>query len=107
MSKDIDYIRTWLSRRDLLEQLAEEAAEVSQAALKVIRAEGYSDNCTPVQPIKAAMDLNEEIHDLVNVLHILGMETQLKTDDYKLKRWAMRLKDKEEFIRRMAENDVD
>ena len=36
--KYIKYIRKNLSEREILEQLAEEASELSQAALKAIRA---------------------------------------------------------------------
>ena len=38
------YVLQHLDRRTLLEQLAEEAAELSQAALKAIRAEELSNN---------------------------------------------------------------
>lgn len=41
------YVLQHLDRRTLLEQLAEEAAELSQAALKAIRAEELSNNPTP------------------------------------------------------------
>ena len=42
-----DYILDKLDERTLLEQLAEEASELSQAALKLIRAKGLSENITP------------------------------------------------------------
>lgn len=44
---DKRYVLEHIDRRTLLEQLAEEAAELSQAALKLIRAEKLSDNPTP------------------------------------------------------------
>ena len=43
-----EYILSVLSERELLEQLTEEAAEMQQAAMKLIRAEGLSNNTTPV-----------------------------------------------------------
>lgn len=48
LDKYAEYIRSKLDRRTLLEQLAEEASELSQSALKVIRADGMSNNYTPV-----------------------------------------------------------
>lgn len=44
--EDKRYVLEHIDRRTLLEQLAEEAAELSQAALKLIRAEGLSNNPT-------------------------------------------------------------
>ena len=46
---DKRYVLEHTDRRTLLEQLAEEAAELSQAALRLIRAEKLSDNPTPQQ----------------------------------------------------------
>ena len=43
-----DFIKHKLDMRTLLEQLAEEASELSQASLKLIRAKGLSNNSTPI-----------------------------------------------------------
>ncbi len=45
---DKNYILSVLDTRTLLEQLAEEASELAQAALKFIRAAEYSNNPTPI-----------------------------------------------------------
>ena len=45
-AKNRSYVLKNTDRRTLLEQLAEEASELSQAALKLIRAEKLSDNPT-------------------------------------------------------------
>lgn len=60
---DIEYIASRLSREDILCQLAEEAAELSQAALKLRRAI-TGTNPTPVSKSKATDDLFEELADV-------------------------------------------
>ena len=55
-----------LPDRELLEQLAEESAELSQAALKCIRAQGFSQNPTPVSCEDAMKNLQEEINDVLD-----------------------------------------
>ena len=84
------YISSKLNYRTLLEQLAEEASELSQASLKVIRAYNLSDNYTPVSPLEAKANLREELEDVLVVSELLGLT---KTDWYseKLERWAKRL----------------
>lgn len=78
--------------RDLLEQLAEESAELSQAALKCIRAYGISQNPTPITEDKALSSLKEEVDDVLIVLVILGLADQSAVHDWrKLVRWAKRL----------------
>lgn len=52
-----DYIFNKLDERTLLEQLAEEASELSQAALKLIRAKGLNNNNTPVGEQEAMLSL--------------------------------------------------
>lgn len=92
-----EYIKSRLSNRALLEQLAEEAAEVSQAALKLIRAMPNSDNPTPVTFNEACEDLSNELIDVVIVADILGLTLSteaIKDDHPKLVRWAERLRPK-------------
>lgn len=55
--KYIKYIRKNLSEREILEQLAEEASELSQAALKAIRALKLSSNPTPLSCLEASDNL--------------------------------------------------
>lgn len=49
--------------RTLLEQLAEEAAELAQAAIKAIRAQGLNESPTPVGADEAFADLQSEFLD--------------------------------------------
>lgn len=60
---DMEYIASKLSQEDILCQLAEEAAELSQAALKLRRAI-TGTNPTPVSKSKATDDLFEELADV-------------------------------------------
>ena len=81
-----------LPYRDLLEQLAEESAELSQAALKLIRASGMSQNPTPISEDEALASLKEEANDVLIVLEILGFCDQRAVRDWhKLVRWAKRI----------------
>ena len=54
-----------LPRRDRLEALAEEANELSQAALKLIRAEKLNQNPTPKTEYEAKTSLLEEFYDVL------------------------------------------
>ncbi len=86
-------VRYKLSDRELLEALAEECTEAAQAALKLIRAKGYSNNVTPVSPTVANASLKEELIDVCMValsLGILPTEQQIK-ECPKWQRWLNRL----------------
>ena len=84
-----EYVLNVLSERELLEQIAEEAAELSQAALKLIRAEGLSNNTTPVTAGQARTNLQEEFSDILMVAELLELiDCQ---NDKKWQRWAKRL----------------
>lgn len=88
-----------LPYRDLLEQLAEESAELSQAALKLIRASRMSQNPTPISKDEALASLKEEANDVLMVLEILGFVDQRAVRDWrKLVRWAERLQEAEEVM---------
>ena len=96
MNKYAEYVKEKLTERELLEQLAEEAAELSQAALKLIRARGYSNNVTPLREWDAAANLFEEVQDVAAVIYLLddyGLNSAVDgVDDYwKWGRWAGRL----------------
>lgn len=97
MNKYQKYILNVLTERELLEQLAEEAAELSQAALKLIRAGGMSNNATPITEQKAIDNLKEELHDVLAVTSLLELVEYNDNENPKWKRWAERLgmKDKE------------
>ena len=85
-----------LPERDLLEQLAEESAELGQAALKLIRARGMSQNPTPISEDEALASLKEETNDVLIILVILGLADQSAVHDWrKLVRWAERIQEAE------------
>ena len=85
-------VQETLTERDLLEQLAEEAAELSKAALKLIRASGMNKNLTPVSREQAAEAVFEELNDVLIVAEALGIFLgDHKMDSYKWQRWAERV----------------
>lgn len=88
------YVLQQLDRRTLLEQLAEEAAELSQAALKAIRAEELSNNPTPTNASIAREQLNEEANDVVMLLEPLGIQNSEIHVKFKWSRWANRISEK-------------
>ena len=88
---DKSYILSVLDERTLLEQLAEEASELAQAALKLIRAAEYSNNPTPITLQEAQVSLDEELHDVLAVASLLGIIEYDDDENPKWKRWAERL----------------
>lgn len=85
-----------LPRRELFEALAEESAELTQAALKMIRACEEVENKTPVTKYEALDNLLEEIADVELVLDCIGIgyfhKHQIeKIKAEKLNRWCKRL----------------
>ena len=107
---DIEYIASKLSREDILCQLAEEANELSQAALKLRRVI-TGTNLTPVSENDVKHTLNEEIVDVAVAVEawfrsvIIGID-EIGTDDIKsalgtfadvkIARWAERLREQED-----------
>ena len=90
------YVQRNLPLRDKLEQVAEEASELAQAALKLIRAGGWSANATPTGEKTASDNFHEEVRDLMCVLRVTLSESKWQDitaiDDYaKFERWAKRL----------------
>ena len=79
-----------LSERALLEQLAEECAELSQAALKMIRARG-NGNSTPVDADHAYEAMREEAGDVVLLLELLRVNPLTSSMDAKMTRWSNRI----------------
>lgn len=76
---------------DLYNELAEEASELSQAALKMVRV-GNPTNPTPTSLNEAYVKLIEEFTDVLNVgARVLGLEPDWLVGDYKLYRWTKRL----------------
>lgn len=87
----LEGIREYLSREEILTALAEEAAELSQAALKLRRALTHT-NVTPVSIQDCEASLIEEIQDVNNCIRALGYESVGINED-KIKRWITRLED--------------
>lgn len=87
-------IKQHLPQDELLAQLAEECAELSQAALKLRRAL-TSINPTPVAADEARRNLVEEAADVYNVLGLL-LDAEDNAEIYsiirrKKERWLKRL----------------
>lgn len=94
--KWIEYIRENVLERELLEQLAEESAELTQAALKLIRAKGLSNNPTPKEAEQLKRELMEEFADvsiIVFVLFSFMVTPPFIYENNKIKRWVKRLKE--------------
>ena len=97
---DLEYIAETLSEEDILCQLAEEAAELAQAALKLRRAIAGT-NPTPASEDEALHNLYEEIIDVSLAEkvyfeknkreHLLGASGLISNG--KAYRWAQRIKE--------------
>ena len=100
MTADRKLIFDNLGREEILCQLAEECAELTQAALKLRRV--YTGkNPTPVTNEQAVSRLIEEIADVRICVEMLFLtpteeETVNKTIEQKVKRWVQRIKNEKE-----------
>lgn len=74
----------------LYEQLAEEASELAQAALKASRIL-RGNNPTPVKPAEARDNLIEEYTDVCLVAKLLGLNTDEVQSVRKKQRWVNRI----------------
>ena len=99
MDEKLKYIADSLGTREMLCQLAEEAAELSQAALKLRRAID-GKNPTPKSKDVCWLNLKEEIADVEICLFLISYivddikeysNTVAKFTDEKLNRWYERL----------------
>lgn len=93
----IDIIRAALPEDELLAQLAEEAAELAHAALKLRRVLN-GKNPTPVTPMQAEANLIEELADVKLCAEVLNRGTRITSqldgiEESKLGRWAKRLEE--------------
>lgn len=84
-----------ISEAALLEQLAEECAELTQASLKLSRII-RKENPTPVTEQDAYQNFVEEVGDVRLLLKIMdssydGIDTK-DLEQYKLQRWKKRIK---------------
>lgn len=101
MESTSDYIKRTTPRHEILAQLAEECAELGQAALKLRRTLNPDASPTTVSEDDAEQSFREEIAD---VLLCIGIATdddvQVKTTldiantmRYKQERWAKRIRE--------------
>jgi multidrug resistance efflux pump len=74
----------------LYEQMAEEAAELAKASLKMARVI-RSENPTPVTQREAMAQMVEELSDLMVVCDVAEVAPDEQIKEYKLKRWAERI----------------
>ena len=88
------YIKDQLSQEELLAQLAEEASELTHAALKLRRALDGT-NPTPVDFPTAYSAIREEVADVALLVRLLGLDIEpvelVGIMDCKLLRWQRRL----------------
>lgn len=89
----LEKITTQTSELDLLVALAEEAAELNQAALKLARARKYINHPTPVNQDQAFNNLLEEYTDVQLCAKALGLTLDEDLLSTKAKRWAHRLEE--------------
>lgn len=93
--KFAETIKEKISKADLYGQLAEEASELAQAACKMERIL-RGTNPTPKTEQQGVEDLIEEYTDLRLVVDLLDdIRVDELTFNYKLYRWASRLKEME------------
>lgn len=91
----LNHIKSHVSKKELLAQLAEEAIETAHAALKYRRTLD-DENPTPVSSNEAFKNLIEEIDDVALLLETLALKWRVEFNsssrEKKLKRWVERLK---------------
>lgn len=85
-----EFIRSRLGTPALLEQMAEEASELSQACLKLARIM-RGENPTPVTDEAAQFNLIEEFTDVNVCADILELPVDRAVREYKISRWVKRL----------------
>ena len=98
---DLEYIAANLSDEDILCQIAEEATELAQAALKLRRAISQT-NPTPMTVGEAVDNLFEEYGDTVGAFRVWTKKNNLDNEIYetsnkniesKYDRWSDRIKE--------------
>jgi len=96
---DFEYIRSRVPGNELLAQLAEEAAELAQAALKLRRLNSSGNPAPTVSFQDAYQNLREEMADVNVCIHALGWsfgdDDVMEIFGAKRTRWRRRLEGKE------------
>lgn len=80
-----------IGKAALLEQLAEEATELAQAALKQARIL-RRENPTPITEQEAQLNITEEFTDVIHCARELELDIDESQILYKSKRWIDRIK---------------
>ncbi len=93
--ENLSNVGNWLSEPALYEQLAEECAELSKAALKMARIL-RKENPTPLTEEQVYENFIEEITDIQVALDVLGVEADKDLMLKKSKRWSDRVLEKYE-----------
>ena len=97
----LNHIKSHVSKKELLAQLAEEATELAHAALKYRRALD-DENPTPVSSNEAFKNLVEEIDDVALCLDTLSFKWRVEFNslqrEQKLNRWVERLNNASERV---------
>ena len=92
--KELEYVRSHLPYRALLEGLAEECCELAQAALKMVRAVN-GENPTYASPDEYREKIAEEAGDVLMVMEVLGIIPGGTTaSNPKWGRWVFRIKER-------------
>lgn len=89
-SKKIDEVKDYLTVAAIYEQFAEEASELSQAAIKVSRII-RGENPTPISKDEAVRNVIEEYSDVILCAKVLDINDDDNVLSYKLNRWCDRL----------------
>lgn len=88
------YIRSSIGRAACYEQLAEEAAELAQAALKVARVL-RNENPTPIEFEEALDGLRSEYTDVAVCADVVDLKVDDEYRRAKFYRWIHRIEEKE------------
>lgn len=87
----LNTVNSLLDEDTILMQLAEEASELAQAALKLIRSKEPSINPTPISESKARQNLIEEFSDVLLVAAELNIQGDIDIMEHKEQRWIKRI----------------
>lgn len=90
--RNAEIIREKVPINEIYMELAEEASELSQAALKMCRI-GSQTNPTPKSREEAYANLIEEFTDVINIANLLDIPFDFKESARKLERWVSRIEE--------------
>ena len=96
------FVAQHLEKAAIYEQLAEECAELSKAALKEARIL-RGDNPTPVSEAEALQNIQEETADVMGCLETLRAVGVAEIESHKL--WPLMLEKLERWVRRIEKKE--